>query len=177
MPRTGSDTCGTSRRLVCAAVSRAGCAGPISTSRHAQPISIDITRVVVDGEVVESGTKPETSTRVLPLTPELMAALRAATRMQAVEQLGAGPANERSGYAGLAGRYCGAKVMSQESELSPQSRRAGLRTARTEGRAHLLVSRSRLLLGLLSVRPFLRPLCRIFGVSVRVPGVFAGVRW
>ena len=58
----------------------------------AQPTSIEITRVVVDGEVVEGGTKSETSTRVLPLTPELMAALRAATRMQAVEQLGAGPA-------------------------------------------------------------------------------------
>jgi len=46
---------------------------------------------------------------VLPLTPELMAALRAATCMQAVEQLGAGPANERSGYAGLAGRIAGQK--------------------------------------------------------------------
>ena len=62
-----------------------------------QTISIEITRVVVDGEVVEGDTKPETSTRVLPLTPELLA-LRAATRMQAEEQLAAGPAFERSGY-------------------------------------------------------------------------------
>jgi hypothetical protein len=75
----------------------------------AQPTSIEITRTVVDGEVVEGGTKSETSTRVLPLTPKLMAALRAATCMQAVEQLGAGPANERSGYAGLAGRIAGQK--------------------------------------------------------------------
>ena len=64
----------------------------------AQTISIEITRVVVDGEVVEGDTKSETSTRVLPLTPELLAALRAATRMQAEEQLAAGPTYERSGY-------------------------------------------------------------------------------
>ena len=31
---------------------------------EAQTISIEITRVVVDGEVVEGGTKSETSTRV-----------------------------------------------------------------------------------------------------------------
>lgn len=65
---------------------------------EAQTISIEITRVVVDGEVVEGGTKSETSTRVLPLIPELLAALRAAARMQAEEQLAAGPAYERSGY-------------------------------------------------------------------------------
>ncbi len=65
---------------------------------EAHTISIEITRVVVDGEVVEGGTKSETSTRVLPLTPELLAALTAATRMQAVEQLAAGPAYERSGH-------------------------------------------------------------------------------
>ena len=65
----------------------------------AQTISIEITRVVVDGEVVEGDTKSETSTRVLPLTPELLAALRAAMRMQAEEQLAAGPTYERSGYA------------------------------------------------------------------------------
>ena len=58
---------------------------------EAQTISIEITRVVVDGEVVEGDTKSETSTRVLPLTLELLAALRAATRMQAEEQLAAGP--------------------------------------------------------------------------------------
>ena len=58
---------------------------------EAQTISIEITRVVVDGEVVEGGTKSETSTRVLPLIPELLAALRAAARMQAEEQLAAGP--------------------------------------------------------------------------------------
>jgi integrase len=58
---------------------------------EAQTISIEITRVVVDGKVVEGDTKSETSTRVLPLTPELLAALRAATRMQAGEQLAAGP--------------------------------------------------------------------------------------
>ena len=56
---------------------------------EAQTISIEITRVVVDGEVVEGGTKSETSTRVLPLIPELLAALRAAARMQAEEQLAA----------------------------------------------------------------------------------------
>jgi integrase len=50
---------------------------------EARTISIEITRVVVDGEVVEGDTKSETSTRMLPLTPELLAALRAATRMQA----------------------------------------------------------------------------------------------
>ncbi|HYP91869.1 MAG TPA: site-specific integrase [Mycobacterium sp.] len=65
---------------------------------EAQTISIEITRVVVDGEVVEGDTKSETSTRVLPLTLELLAALRAATRMQAEEQLAAGPTYERSGY-------------------------------------------------------------------------------
>jgi integrase len=65
---------------------------------HAQTISIEITRVVVDGEVVEGGTKSETSTRVLPLIPGLLAALRAAARIQAEEQLAAGPACERSGY-------------------------------------------------------------------------------
>ena len=58
---------------------------------EAQTISIEITRVVVDGEVVEGGTKSETSTRVLPLIPELLAALRAAARMQAEELLAAGP--------------------------------------------------------------------------------------
>ncbi|HZE14460.1 MAG TPA: site-specific integrase, partial [Mycobacterium sp.] len=58
----------------------------------AHTISIEITRVVVDGEVVEGGTKSDTSTRVLPLTGELTAALRAATRMQAVEQLAVGAA-------------------------------------------------------------------------------------
>lgn len=65
---------------------------------EAHTISIEITRVVVDGEVIEGGTKSETSTRVLPLTPELLAALKTATHMQAVEQLAAGPAYERSGY-------------------------------------------------------------------------------
>ena len=65
---------------------------------EARTISIEITRVVVDGEVVEGDTKSETSTRVLPLTLELLAALRAATRMQAEEQLAAGPTYERSGY-------------------------------------------------------------------------------
>ena len=40
---------------------------------EAQTISIEITRVVVDGEVVEGGTKSESSTRVLPLIPELLA--------------------------------------------------------------------------------------------------------
>ena len=65
---------------------------------EAQTISIEITRVVVDGEVVEGDTKSETSTRVLPLTLELLAALRAAKRMQAEEQLAAGPTYERSGY-------------------------------------------------------------------------------
>ena len=58
---------------------------------EAQTISIEITRVVVGGEVVEGGTKCETSTRVLPLIPELLAALRAAARMQAEERLAAGP--------------------------------------------------------------------------------------
>jgi integrase len=58
---------------------------------EAQTISIEITRVVVDGEVVEGGTKSETSRRVLPLIPELLAALRAAARIQAEEQLAAGP--------------------------------------------------------------------------------------
>ena len=62
----------------------------------AQTISIDITRVVADGEVVEGDTKSETSTRVLPLTPELLAALRAATRTQAEEQLAAGPPHLRA---------------------------------------------------------------------------------
>ena len=39
--------------------------------------------------VVEGGTRSETSTRVLPLIPELLAALNAAARMQAEEQLAA----------------------------------------------------------------------------------------
>jgi integrase len=68
------------------------CVGDIAF--QAQTISIEITRVVVD---VEDDTKSETSTRVLPLTPELLA-LRAATRMQAEGQPAAGPAFERSGY-------------------------------------------------------------------------------
>src|SRR6478672_5113418 len=58
---------------------------------EAQTISIEITRVVVDGEVVEGGRMSETSTRVWPLIPERLAALRAAAHMQAVEQLAAGP--------------------------------------------------------------------------------------
>ncbi len=62
----------------------------------AQTISIEITRVVVDGKVVEGDTKSDTSTRVLPLTPELLAALRAAMRMQAEEQLAAGPPHLRA---------------------------------------------------------------------------------
>ena len=67
---------------------------------EAQTISIEITRVVVDGEVVEGDTKSETSTRVLPLTLELLAALRAATRMQAEEQLAAAglPARRLAGH-------------------------------------------------------------------------------
>ncbi len=36
---------------------------------EAQTISVEITRVVVDGKVVEGDTKSETSTRVLPLPP------------------------------------------------------------------------------------------------------------
>jgi integrase len=36
---------------------------------EAQTISIEVTRVVVNGEVVEGDTKSENSTRVLPLTP------------------------------------------------------------------------------------------------------------
>ena len=54
-------------------------AGP-DIAFHAQTISSEITRVVVDGEVVEGDTKSETSTRVLQLTRELLA-LRAASRM------------------------------------------------------------------------------------------------
>src|SRR6476620_3578845 len=53
---------------------------------EAQTSSIEIT-----GDVVEGGRMSETSTRVLPLIPELLAALRAATHMQAEEQLAAGP--------------------------------------------------------------------------------------
>src|SRR6478609_60151 len=64
---------------------------------EAQTISIEITRVVVDGEVVEGGRMSETSTRVWPLIPERLAALRAA-RMQAEEQLAAGAACELRGY-------------------------------------------------------------------------------
>ena len=66
---------------------------------EAQTISIEITRVVVDGEVVEGDTKSETSTRVLPLTLELLAALRAAS---AHAGRGAArrraPTGRRSGY-------------------------------------------------------------------------------
>ena len=65
---------------------------------EAQTISIEITRVVVDGEVVEGGTKSETSTRVLPLIPELLAALRAAARMPGPGAARRRPACERSGY-------------------------------------------------------------------------------
>ena len=49
-------------------------AGP-DIAFQAQTISSEITRVVVDGKVVEGDTKSETSTRLLPLTPELLAAL------------------------------------------------------------------------------------------------------
>jgi hypothetical protein len=65
---------------------------------EAQAISIEITRVVVDGEVVEGGTRSESSTRVLPVIAALLAALRAAARMQARGAARRRPACERSGW-------------------------------------------------------------------------------
>ena len=111
---------------------------------QAQTISIEITRVVVDGEVVEGGTKSETSTRVLPLIPELLAALRAAARMQAEEQLAAGPPASAAAtwsstlWAGLPPRHGvglrGGRVCEGGRQAHPATRRpAHLRHAHAPG--------------------------------------------
>src|SRR5271166_3004492 len=128
---------------------------------EAKTISIEITRVVVDGEVIEGDTKSETSTRVLPLTPELLAALRAAARMQAEEQLAAGPPHlraqrlrrRRPSGAALPPRHgvrlLGCRVCEGGREAHPAARRpAHLRHAHAPGaqRArgnHLGVARAR----------------------------------
>jgi integrase len=125
-----------------------------------QTMRIEITGVVVDGKVVEGDTKSETSTRVLPLTPELLAALRAATRMQAEEQLATGPTYERSGYVvvdplgpALPPRHCvrllGCGVCEGGREAHPAARRpthlrhAHAPGAQRAGGDHLGVARAR----------------------------------
>ena len=111
---------------------------------EAQTISIEITRVVVDGEVVEGGAKSETSTRVLPLIPELLAALRAAARMQAEELLAAGPPasqrlrGHRPSGAALPPRHgvglLGGRVCEGGRQAHPATRRpADLRHAHAPG--------------------------------------------
>jgi integrase len=127
---------------------------------EAKTISIEITRVVVDGEVVEGDTKSETSTRVLPLTPELLAALRAATRMQVEEQLAAGrpptsaaATSSSTLWGALPPRHgvglLGCRVCEGGCEAHPAARRsAHLRHAHAPGaqragRDHLGVARAR----------------------------------
>ena len=58
---------------------------------EAQTISIESTRVVVDGVVVEGGTRSETSTRVFAAHPRAVGSAQGRSAMQAEEQLAAGP--------------------------------------------------------------------------------------
>jgi integrase len=125
---------------------------------EAQTIGIAITRVVVDGEVVEGGTKSKTSTRVLPLTPELLAALRAATRVQVVEQLATGPtraaatssstlwggATTRHGVGLLGGRLCeGGREAHPAARRPAHLRHAHAFGAQCAGGDHLGLARAR----------------------------------
>lgn len=61
-------------------------------------ISISEARVYVAGEVVESGTKTRRGVRTLPVSPEVLAALKALKAAQAAERLEAGAAYVGDGY-------------------------------------------------------------------------------
>lgn len=61
-------------------------------------ISISEARVYVAGDVVESGTKTRRGVRTLPVSPEVLAALKALKAAQAAERLEAGAAYVGDGY-------------------------------------------------------------------------------
>ncbi len=64
----------------------------------AKTITINLTRVLVDYQVIVKEPKSENGLRTLPLDDELVAALRALRAKQAAEKLAAGPAYSDSGY-------------------------------------------------------------------------------
>jgi integrase len=64
----------------------------------AHTLTIDLTRVTVDGQAAESTPKTERGTRTLPLTPDLIEVFKRVRRRQAAEKLQAGAVYRASGF-------------------------------------------------------------------------------